>query len=76
MTNFCDIVFQWGKSCFWGLPFCIFVRNRIYVLEVKVLELVIMASKHKFLKAGFLAYILNVSAIFRFWANHKMLDSP
>jgi len=43
--------------------FCNFVRNRIYVIEIEVLEPVVLASKHKFLKAGFLAYILNISKV-------------
>jgi hypothetical protein len=55
--------------------FCNFVRNRIYVMEIEVLGPVVLASKHKFLKAGFLAYILNVSAIFGFEVNHNMWDA-
>ena len=36
--------FQKGQICFRGLAFfCIFVRNRIYVLEVKVLGPVVLA---------------------------------
>ena len=35
--------FNKGKSFFEGLPFCISVRNKIYVLEVKVLGPVLLA---------------------------------
>ncbi len=32
-------------------------------MEIEMVEPVVLASKHKFLKAGFLAYILNVSPV-------------
>jgi hypothetical protein len=35
--------FQQGKSISQGLPFCIFVRSKIYVLEIEILEPVFMA---------------------------------
>jgi len=35
-------------------------------MEFEMLEPVVLASKHKFLKAEFLAYILNLSVIFGF----------
>ena len=44
----------------------------IYVMNKNRIQLVFMASKHKFLKAGFLAYILNISVIFGFWTNYNM----
>jgi len=36
-----------GKFFFEGLPFCNFVRNRIYVLAIEVVELVFMARYSK-----------------------------
>ena len=39
--------FNEGKFFFWICLFCIFVRNKIYVLEVEMLEPVFMARKHK-----------------------------
>jgi len=37
------------------------VEFLIYVIDANFCLLEFMASKHKFLKAGFLAYILNIS---------------
>jgi hypothetical protein len=39
----CDIVFQWGKSISQGLPFCNFVRNRIYVISTNWFQVVLLA---------------------------------
>ena len=36
-----------GKSFFGGLPFCIFVKNRIYVMEIDMLEPVVLARYSK-----------------------------
>jgi hypothetical protein len=46
--------FNKGKSISPGCLFCISVRNRIYVLEVEMLEPVVLARKHKFGKAPIL----------------------
>jgi len=48
VENFCDTIFQKGQIHFRGLPFCNFVRNTIYVLEIEILGPVVLASKHKF----------------------------
>jgi len=40
--------FNKGKSFFGGLPFCIFVRNTIYVIEIEMLEPVVLARCIKF----------------------------
>jgi len=39
--------FNRGRSFFGGLPFCISVRNTIYVMEIEMLGLVVLARKHK-----------------------------
>jgi len=31
-----------------GLPFCIFVGNKIYVIEIEMLRPLILARNHKF----------------------------
>jgi len=40
--------FNKGKSFFRDLPFCNFVRNRIYVVKIEILKPAFLASKHKF----------------------------
>ena len=69
----CDTVLKKGKFIYRVCPFCNFVRNKIYVLEVEVLGPVVLASKHTFSIDPFSCYTLNVSAIFRFEANHNIL---
>ena len=43
--------FNKGKLISLGLPFCNFVRNRIYVIEIEMLEPVVLARYSK-KKAG------------------------
>ena len=40
--------FNKGKLISLGLPFCIFVGNKIYVMEIEMLKPVVLASKHNF----------------------------
>ena len=46
-----------GKSFFEGLPFCIFVRNKIYVMEIEMLGLVVLARYLTF--EGITFYMIN-----------------
>ena len=39
----CDIVFFKGKSFSEGLPFCNFVRNKIYVIRLELIQVAILA---------------------------------
>jgi hypothetical protein len=47
----------------WVCLFCIFVRNRIYVIEIEVLEPVFMARKHKSGKAPILMLDCMISQV-------------
>jgi len=49
----------------WVCLFCNFVRNKIYVLEVEMLEPLFMASKHKFRQAWNSWGNLNISKVWR-----------
>jgi hypothetical protein len=40
--------FNKGKSISQGLPFCNFVRNTIYAIQIEALGLAFMARYHKF----------------------------
>jgi 1-acyl-sn-glycerol-3-phosphate acyltransferase len=59
----CDIVFNRGKFFVWGLFFCIFVTNRIYVLELEMLGPVVLASKHNSGKAPILMLDCMISQV-------------
>jgi hypothetical protein len=45
--------FNKGISISLGLPFCIFVRNKIYVLEIEMLGPLVLASIKGFNKPDF-----------------------
>jgi hypothetical protein len=40
--------FNRANSFFRGLPFCNFVKNKIYVIEVEMLKPLVLARNHKF----------------------------
>jgi hypothetical protein len=47
----------------------------IYAIGINLLRVVVLASKHKFLKAVFFAYILNISKISDIWSSCKVYVS-
>jgi hypothetical protein len=47
IKNLVILFFNKGKSVYQGLPFLNSVRNKIYVLKIGMLELAMMARKHK-----------------------------
>jgi hypothetical protein len=51
---------QNGQTHFTGFAYFVFM---VYVKMLELIQVARLASKHKFLKAGFLAYILNISEI-------------
>jgi len=44
----------------------------IYAIGINLLRVVVLASKHKFLKAVFFAYILNISKFSDIWSSGKI----
>ena len=56
-------------------PFCFFMDFAIYVIGVDQPWVAVLARKHTLLNDSFSCYSLNVSVIFRFWANHNIWDS-
>ena len=59
MISFFNRANPFHRACF----FCIFVRNRIYVISKNWLQVGFMASKHTFSIDPFSCYTLNVSQL-------------
>jgi hypothetical protein len=62
----CDIIFSKEANSFhWVCLFCIFVRNKIYVMEIEMLKPVVLARyllpEHKFPKHYILYLIIDMN---------------